>query len=256
MSDQLLPRPGASEPLPGHAVRVEYLDFRDVDEHREFRFHVYGLGGSSEFRMRIANAAFDAHRVRMQDGPDLCYQKLRRAISAGLTPPTDASTIDDVDLLRYRDDHSEVAKRRSRPPVSAETAPAAPPKPAPYRPSTRRTVPPKVPAAPLVATDIEPALEEGQRVKHAVFGMGVTTAATSARTVVSFDRDGPRSFVTSMLEVEVLSAPHTWETSSRGTNRPRPHPGSGTDSPAGIPLETDVAARESRESRESPPSLP
>jgi hypothetical protein len=61
--------------------------------------------------------------------------------------------------------------------------------------------------------------------------MGVTTARTSARTVVSFDRDGPKSFVTSMLEVEVLSAPHTWMTSPRGTNRPCGPVGAGTDSP-------------------------
>jgi hypothetical protein len=31
-------------------------------------------------------------------------------------------------------------------------------------------------------------------------------------------------FVTSLLEVDVLSAPHTWETSVRGTNRPRRAP--------------------------------
>jgi hypothetical protein len=84
-----------------------------------------------------------------------------------------------------------------------------------------------VPAVPAV-NDIEPVLEEGQRVRHAVFGLGVTTAATSARTVVSFDLDGPRSFVTSMLEVEVLSAPHTWSTGRRGVNSPCD--GSGTDS--------------------------
>ena len=51
------------------------------------------------------------------------------------------------------------------------------------------------------------------------------------RTVVSFDGDGPRSFVTSMLEVEVLSAPHTWNTSPRGVNRPCDAPVSGVALP-------------------------
>ena len=73
---------------------------------------------------------------------------------------------------------------------------------------------------PAVANDTEPVLKKGQRVRHAIFGLGVTTATTSDRTVVSFDRDGARSFVTSMLEVEVLSAPHTWSTGPRGVNRP------------------------------------
>ncbi len=181
--------------------------------------------------MRIANAAFDARRVRRQDGPDLCYQKLLRAIAAGVTAHADVSTIEDADLLAYRDDHTVVAKRRPRTPASPETAAAGPRSRPQYRPSTPRTVSPRIPAAPVVTNDVEPAFEEGQRVKHAVFGLGVTTATTSARTVVSFDRDGPRSFVTSMLEVEVLSAPHTWNTSSRGMNRPCGPLGSGTDSP-------------------------
>jgi hypothetical protein len=224
----LLPSTVSPAPSPGHRLRVEYLDFQDVDTHREYRFHVYGLDGSGEFRMRIANAAFDARRVRMQDGPDLCYQKLLREIAAGVTAHADVSTIDDVDLFRYRDDHTPVTKRRS-PPTPPATAAVEPRRQ--YRLSTPRTVSPKIPAAPVVADDIEPALEEGQRVKHAVFGMGVTTAATSARMVVSFDRDGPKSFVTSMLAVEVLSAPHSWMTSARGTNRPCGPVGSGTDSP-------------------------
>ena len=227
----LLPPPVSPAPPPGHAVRVEYLDFHDVDGHREFRFHVYGLDGSREFRMRIPNAAFDARRVRLQDGPDLCYQKLLRAIAGGVTTQADVSTIDDVDFFRYRDDCTQVAKRRSRTPASPETETVEPRRQSPYRPRTPRTVSARLPVAPLVTDDIEPALEEGQRVKHAVFGMGVTTATTSARTVVSFDRDGPKRFVTSMLEVEVLSAPHTWETSARGVNRPRGPLGSRADSP-------------------------
>jgi hypothetical protein len=216
----LVPPPVPPAPLPGRGTRVEYLDFRDVEKHREFRFRVYGADGSNEFRMRVANAAFDDHRVRMQDGPDLCYQKLLRAIAAGVTLDPGVTTIDDRDFFSYRDDHTVVRKRRSgTPPPPAEPVVEAR-RPPQYRPRTPRTVSPRLPVAPLVASDVEPTLEEGQRVNHAVFGMGVTTAASSARTAVSFDRDGPKSFVTSMLEVEVLSAPHTWETSPRGVNRP------------------------------------
>ena len=227
----LLPPPGPPASSPGHAVRVEYLDFQDVDGHREFRFHVYGRDGSSELRMRIANAAFDARRVRRQDGPDLCYQKLLRAIAAGLTADADVSTVHDVDLLKYRDDHTVVAKRRPRTPPSPATAEAGPRRQPQYRPRTPGSVSPEIPAPPPVTNDVGPVLEEGQRVKHAVFGMGVTTATTSARTVVSFDGGGPKSFVTSMLEVEVLSGPHTWKTGPRGTNQPCGPRGSGIDSP-------------------------
>ena len=170
--------------------------------------------------MRIANAAFDAHRVRMQDGPDLCYQKLMRVIAAGVSAPPDVITIDDGDFFSYRDEHTVVPKRRSWAPSSPVTPVVGPRKQPQYQARTPRTVSPRLPVAPLVPKDTEPTFAEGQRVNHAVFGMGVTTATTSARTVVTFDRVGAKSFVTSMLELEVLSAAHTWETSLRGVNRP------------------------------------
>jgi hypothetical protein len=197
----------------------------DVPEHREYRFRIYGLDGSSEVRMSIANAAFDARRVRMQDGPDVCYQKLLRAIAAGDTPGPGVVRIEDVDLFSYRDDHVHVAKRRTRTPPPADAAAAAeapflePRKQPQYRPRTPRPASPRVAAA-APTIDVEPALEEGQRVNHAVFGIGVTEVTTRARTVVRFDVDGPRTFVTSMVQLEVLSGPHTWETTPRGVNRP------------------------------------
>lgn len=216
----LLPQRVSPAVASGRAVRVEYLDFRDLDEHREYRFRVYGPDGSNEFRMRIANAAFDARHVRRQDGAEVCYQKLMRTIAAVETPLPDVITIDDVDLLSYRDDHTPVPRRRPSTPSSAATPVTEPRKRPQYRPRTPTVASPQLPVAALVTDDSGPALAEGQRVNHAIFGIGVTTETTRARTVIRFDRDGPKTFVTSMLEVDVLSAPHTWETSPRGMNRP------------------------------------
>src|SRR5206468_1227167 len=64
------------------------------------------------------------------------------------------------------------------------------------------------------------ALEAGQRVSHAIFGVGVTSSSSRGHTVVCFDEGGTRTFVTSILKVDVLSAPHAWETTPRGKNRP------------------------------------
>lgn len=225
----LLSRPAITAPSRGRSVRVEFLEFQDVDKHREYRFRVYGPDGSNEFRMRIANTAFDAHRVRMQDGPDLCYQKLIRVIAAGVTAQPDLITIDDGDFFSYRDEHTVVPKRRSWAP-STPVTPAVGPRKQQYQTRTPRTVSPRLPVAPLVTK--EPTFAEGQRVNHAIFGMGVMTATTSARTVVNFDGVGAKSFVTSMLELEVLSAPHTWETSLRGVNRPDSAIGRVTGSPS------------------------
>jgi hypothetical protein len=209
----LLPPPLPPQPSSGRLVRIEYVDFQNVAEHREFRLRAYLPDGSAEFRFRIAIAAFDARRVRLQDGPDVCYQKLLRAVAAGETPSPDVISIDDLELASYRAAHTPVPKHRSYNPSSTPIRAVVPRKP----PRT-----PRLPVASLVTNDAEPALEAGQRVSHAVFGVGVTTSSSGGHTVVRFDQDGPKTFITSMLDVAVLSAPHTWETGPRGDNRPCP----------------------------------
>ncbi len=211
MPELLLPPP--PPPSAGHLLRVEYLDFQNVAENREFRLRAFGPDGSTEFRFRIAVAAFDAGRVRLQDGPDVCYQKLLRAVAAGETASPDVTSIDDLELARYREEHTPVSKRRSTNPSSTPTTAIVPRKPP-------RTPSPRLPVAPLVTNAAEPTLEAGQRVRHAVFGVGVTTSSSGGHTGVHFDQDGLKTFVTSMLDVAVLSAPHTWETGPRGNNRP------------------------------------
>jgi hypothetical protein len=199
---------------PGRFVRVEYQGFRNVAEHREYRLRVTGPGGSTEQLFRIAIAAFGAGRVRLQDGPDVCYQKLLRSVALGEPASPDVTTIDDLELASYREAHTPVKKRRPRP-ASSEPLPAFVPRP------PARTPIPRLPVAPVVVSDGEPALQQGQRVSHSVFGVGVTTASDHGHTVVSFDKDGARTFVTRLVKLDVLSAPHTWETSPRGANRLR-----------------------------------
>jgi len=97
----------------------------------------------------------------------------------------------------------------------------------PTRPSPRHLAriesPPSPPpsVATLATNNIKAALHQGQRVSHTAFGVGVVTSSRRGHTVVCFDEGGPRTFVTSMVELEVLSAPNKWETGPRGKNRPR-----------------------------------
>jgi hypothetical protein len=205
--------PPAASPEP--RIRVEYLDFQNVAEHREYRFRICGPDGWTECRLRIAIAAFGGGRVRLQDGSDVCYRKLLGAVAAGETAHTDVITIDDADLASYREAHTPVSKHRSWSP-SSPPPPAVVPRRQPRTPAPQRAV------APLVPTDTEPPLEEGQRVCHAVFGVGVTASSSEGQTVVRFDQDGPKTFVTSMLKVDVLSAPHVLETGRRGNKAALP----------------------------------
>lgn len=210
--------PVFAPPPPGRMPRVEYLDFQNVAGHREYRLALYGPDGRTEFRFRIAMSAFGAGRARLQDGADICYQRLLRAVLSGETASPDLFTIDDAELARYREAHTHVPKHRARPPVvsSPATAVRPPPPPPPRRPPS-----PTPSVAPPAPSDAPPALDEGQRVSHAVYGVGVTASSSGGHTVIRFDEDGPKTFITSMLELKVLSAPHTWETTPRGKNRPR-----------------------------------
>ncbi len=201
-------------PSPRQAVRIEYLDYRGEADDREYRLAVHLPEGTAEVRLRIPIAAFAANRVLLQDGPDVCYQRLLRMLSAGEAPSRGVIAVDGAELAAYREAHTP-APRRS-------VTPKSPPKRAPV---ARTPVPEKRPKLPVAATlptaEPEQAFDEGQRVCHALFGAGVTMASSGGRTSVQFDDHGVRTFLTSMLELEVLSAPHEWQVGPRGKNRRR-----------------------------------
>jgi hypothetical protein len=209
-AESLTPLPVSPSRTPIRVVRVEYVDFQDVAEYREFRFRVRVLAGSTEVRARIPVGAFGAGRMRMQDGPDLCYRKVVEAVAAaGDTATPETVTIDEATLAGYAEGHKSVQKHRSWSSTSPGTTAAAG--------SADPSAPPSARA--MAATPV-PVLEGGQRVSHAIFGLGVMSSPSGGRTVISFDENGPRTFVTKLLEVDLLSAPHTWETTVRGKNRP------------------------------------
>jgi len=53
-------------------------------------------------------------------------------------------------------------------------------------------------------------MQEGQTIKHDIFGLGIVTASDPERTAVDFDDHGAKLFVTSMLSAELIGeAPAT-----------------------------------------------
>src|ERR1700720_3835817 len=53
-------------------------------------------------------------------------------------------------------------------------------------------------------------MQEGQTIKHDVYGLGIVTASDQERTSVDFDDHGPKLFVTSMMTAELIGeAPAT-----------------------------------------------
>jgi hypothetical protein len=53
-------------------------------------------------------------------------------------------------------------------------------------------------------------MQEGQTIKHAIYGLGIVTASDAERTTVDFDDHGAKLFVTSIMTAELIGeAPAT-----------------------------------------------
>jgi hypothetical protein len=62
-------------------LSIEYCGFRNVRDRREYVLLARLGSASCEYTVWIANSAFAAGHALLQDGPDLCYQKLRRELA-------------------------------------------------------------------------------------------------------------------------------------------------------------------------------
>ena len=47
-------------------------------------------------------------------------------------------------------------------------------------------------------------LQEGQTIKHEVYGLGVVTSSDPERTAIDFEDHGPKLFVTSIMNAELI----------------------------------------------------
>lgn len=89
------------------ALFLQYVGFENRGAVREYTFTLRGLGGAStEYFVTIANAAFVAHRVRYQDGPEICSLRLHREFASRADhPPSTRFSVTDMELAEYRDAH-------------------------------------------------------------------------------------------------------------------------------------------------------
>jgi hypothetical protein len=102
---------------------VQYVGFTARAVVREYRFLVRQTPTEArEYTLTIVNEAFDARRIRYQDGPDLCSLKLRRELAASENHPAHTHyRISEEELDEYRGSHSSKAARKLfRPRVAKE----------------------------------------------------------------------------------------------------------------------------------------
>jgi hypothetical protein len=94
---------GEWQVLVSETLFLQYVGFENKGPVREYAFTLRGPGGkSSEYFVTIANAAFAAHRVRYQDGPQICSLRLQRefALRTDHSPSTRFS-VTDAELAEY-----------------------------------------------------------------------------------------------------------------------------------------------------------
>jgi hypothetical protein len=92
-------------------LSIEYLGFRNGRERREYLFCARWGAESAEYTIWIAGAAFSGGHALFQDGPDICFQKLRRELEKA--EPTSDHTIEVTrsELLEYRVAHAPPQRR-------------------------------------------------------------------------------------------------------------------------------------------------
>jgi hypothetical protein len=94
------------------AIVLQYAGFENRGAVREYAFTLRGSGGTStDYFVTIANAAFLAHRVRYQDGPDICSLRLHREFATRTDHPSFTRfSVRDTELAEYMDAHAPKPK--------------------------------------------------------------------------------------------------------------------------------------------------
>jgi hypothetical protein len=119
--------PAEAQPTPPKPITIRYLGFKDVDGRREYSLQAQRGLETSRYTVSIELAAFSKKQALLQDGPDICYQKLRELSALELHPGGEVEVTEE-ELAAYRETHSRTPRRTfSSPPETA--APAETPEP-------------------------------------------------------------------------------------------------------------------------------
>jgi hypothetical protein len=134
------PRPPVVEPpvarvgqtAAAKRIAVQYLGFKDVEGRREYQLNASGGDQPRRYTVSIELAAFSRRQALLQDGPDICYQKLLRELTDPQPDGPHEIEVTEGDLATYREAHAPPVRkgfspsRTQAPPPAAENPP--PPK--------------------------------------------------------------------------------------------------------------------------------
>jgi len=97
----------------GDNIIVQYVGFEAKPSVREYTFSVRETSNEPrDFTLTITNEAFDSHRARYQDAPDICSLRLHRELATYANhPPKTHFRITEAELDDYRGAHTHKTTR-------------------------------------------------------------------------------------------------------------------------------------------------
>lgn len=119
-----LPLPKVVPAVP-RRLAIQYLGFKEGEGRREYALSAQRGDESRRYTVWIAQAAFSERRALLQEGPDICYQKLSRLLAGAEPIDSDCIAVTEGDLADYRVTHTAPVRRS----FSALPAPAPAPQP-------------------------------------------------------------------------------------------------------------------------------
>lgn len=99
---------------PNPPMLLQYVGFQDAPGRREYVLMAQSGDKVRKYTVWIASDAFAKRQASMQDGPDICYQKLARALIDPEMASAGRLEVTEADLTHYREAHTPV-KGRSHP---------------------------------------------------------------------------------------------------------------------------------------------
>jgi hypothetical protein len=92
-------------------LAVQYLGFNDVQGRREYVLSAQQGAEARRYTVWIELTAFAGHRALLQDGPDICYQKLLRELAGSELRGCERIGVTEGDLAAYRETHTPPVRR-------------------------------------------------------------------------------------------------------------------------------------------------
>ena len=105
-------------------ITIQYLGFQDVGDRREYRFDARRGEHARRYSVSIELVAFSTRQVLLQDGPDICYQKLARDAAASQLHGPGGLDVTESDLAAYRAAHAAPGRKGFSPSRQAGLKPA------------------------------------------------------------------------------------------------------------------------------------